>query len=352
MIVKNEALVIGRCLTSVLAFIDCWIIVDTGSTDGTQHLVRQHLASRPGTLYERPWRNFAHNRNEALALARQAADYMFFIDADERLFLPPDFSRPVLDADGYHIETEYSGLSYSRGALVNSRLPWRWTGVVHEVLDCNRPVTWPTLAGPRIIVAHDGARSRDPNTYANDVALLEEALQANPGSTRDTFYLAQSYRDSGDLARSRKTYEQRARMGGWDEEVWYSLYQVAVLGERLGSVPHELTAAYLQAFQNRPTRAEPLVQLARYHRQRQEYALAFLYARHGAAIRYPSDRLFVETDAYRWRALDELAISGYYCGEQQAGADALRRLLAQRVFPDSERQRILQNATFYGIEAI
>ena len=36
MIVKNEAPVIGRCLASVLPFVDRWVIVDTGSTDGTQ----------------------------------------------------------------------------------------------------------------------------------------------------------------------------------------------------------------------------------------------------------------------------------------------------------------------------
>jgi hypothetical protein len=200
-------------------------------------------------------------------------------------------------------------------------------------------------------VAHDGARSRDPDTYAKDVALLQEALRTNPGSTRDVFYLAQSYRDAGALARSRETYEQRARMGGWDEEVWYCLYQVAVLGERDGAAGQEVTAGYLAAFQSRPTRAEPLVQLVRYHRTRQEHALAFLYARHAAAIRYPSDRLFVETDVYRWRALDELSISAYYCGEQQAGRDALRKLLAEKLFPDTERQRILQNAAFYGIAA-
>jgi glycosyltransferase involved in cell wall biosynthesis len=72
MIVKDEAPVIGRCLDAALPFIDHWVIVDTGSTDGTQDLVRRHLASVPGTLAERPWRNFAHNRNEALALAREA----------------------------------------------------------------------------------------------------------------------------------------------------------------------------------------------------------------------------------------------------------------------------------------
>jgi len=69
MIVRNEAHVIRRCLDSVMPLIDTWVIVDTGSTDGTQKIVREHLAAIPGELLERPWVNFAHNRTEAVVLA-------------------------------------------------------------------------------------------------------------------------------------------------------------------------------------------------------------------------------------------------------------------------------------------
>jgi len=43
MIVKNEAAVIERCLASVRPLIDTWVISDTGSTDGTQDLIRADL---------------------------------------------------------------------------------------------------------------------------------------------------------------------------------------------------------------------------------------------------------------------------------------------------------------------
>ena len=140
MIVKNEAPVIDPCLESVKTFVDHWVIVDTGSSDGTESLVRKQCSALPGSLHERPWRHFERNRNEALALAQReisAADYVFFIDADDVLVIGPDWQAPQLSADAYHLECHDAGLVYARTALVAARLAWRWQGVVHEVLQCD-----------------------------------------------------------------------------------------------------------------------------------------------------------------------------------------------------------------------
>jgi glycosyltransferase involved in cell wall biosynthesis len=349
MIVRDEAPVIARCLDSVRPFVDRWVVVDTGSVDGTRALVARHLESIPGALHERPWRDFAHNRNEALSLARDQADYLFFIDADETLCLPEGYRRPALTADGYHLRCDYAGASYLRCALVATRLPWRWSGAVHECLVTDVPHALATLEGPSVLVRHDGARSRDPDTYRKDARLLEAALAQDPRDTRAAFYLAQTYRDMGDLPRSIAAYRARAAMGGWEEEVWFSLYQIARLEERRGASPAQIAEAYLAAYAFRPTRAEPLVELARFHRTRGEFALAHLYAARAAAISRPADLLFVEDDAYRWRALDELAISAFYVGQHAEGRSAMLRLWSEAQFPASERERLRRNCAYYGI---
>jgi hypothetical protein len=41
------------------------VIVDTGSTDGTQEIIREHMRDTLGELYERLWVDIARNRTEA-----------------------------------------------------------------------------------------------------------------------------------------------------------------------------------------------------------------------------------------------------------------------------------------------
>src|SRR5262249_32717808 len=77
MIVRDEAHIVSEALRSVMPYLDTWVIVDTGSTDGTQDLIREIFAAERlrGELYERPWRDFGTNRTEALQLCSGRADY-------------------------------------------------------------------------------------------------------------------------------------------------------------------------------------------------------------------------------------------------------------------------------------
>lgn len=347
MIVKDERHVIRRCLDSVRPFVDRWVIVDTGSTDGTQDAVREAMRGVPGELHERPWRDFGHNRTEALRLAEGQGDYLFFIDADEVLRAPAGFAWPGLADDAYFVPVEYDNYLYARCALVSTRLQWRWVGALHEYLASTPEAVKQSLTQPTIVVSHDGARSRDPQTYAKDIAILEKAVADDPHDTRNAFYLAQSYRDAGQPERSLEAYLRRARMGGWEEERWFSLYQAARLMETTGRDAASVVQAYLATYEERPTRAEPLYQLARLHRERREFACAFLFAQRGLAIPLPRDLLFVERDVYEWRLLDEVGTAAYYVDALEDGRRAIERLLAQRCAPASERARIEANLAFY-----
>ncbi len=309
MIVRDEAHVIERCLASVRPYIDSWVIVDTGSVDDTPQRIAAALAGIPGQLHHRTWLNFGHNRTEALNLARAQADYLLFIDADEILSAEPGACWPELHSLASNLEVRYGELSYDRLNLVSTDVPWRWQGVLHEHLEPNPTVALPRVPGFWITVNSDGARSGDPQKFAKDAAVLAAALQHEPENSRYVFYLAQSWRDAGQLAQALVYYQQCASMGGWDEEVWYSLYESARLSERLNHTYEVVVAAYLKAHQDRPQRAETLTALATYLRGLNEWHNAYLFAQVAAQIPLPTDRLFVDITVYQWRAQDELALS-------------------------------------------
>ena len=343
MIVKNEAHVIARCIASVKPLITSWCIVDTGSTDGTQDIIRKELAELPGDLHERPWKDFGHNRSEAIELARGKADYHLTMDADHILVTPDRFVMPRLTADSYEIRVEDSGVSYYRTHFFRGDLDFHYVGVLHEVITSRPGRTLARLDGLIYRRAYDGARSADPQKFRKDAAVLERALRAEPDNARYAFYLAQSWRDAGEHAKAATAYERRAAMGGWPEEVWYSLYERARLADNLGEDDDAVIAHHMRAFESRPQRAETLCDLARSLRMRNRLATAYPFARAASDIPRPNDILFVEEAVYTWRALDELGVAAYYAGLFREGLAANRRLLSERPLPVSERARIQQN---------
>jgi glycosyltransferase involved in cell wall biosynthesis len=343
MIVKNESKVISRCLESVKALVTTWVVVDTGSTDGTQALVRETMAGIVGELHERPWRDFASNRNEAVELASTFGDYLLVIDADDTLEYAADFRLPKLTEDAYQILVRYNTTSYYRTHIFNWRRGYRYEGVVHEVLTSKTAMPEVRLEGLVYRIRVEGARSSDPEKYRNDARILEKALEGEPTNARHAFYLAQSWRDAGELEKARECYQACTTKGGWAEEVFYSYFELAKLSERLRAPEAEVIAAYLKAYEVRPARAEPLCNLARYLRERDRIVAAYPFALAAAEIPRPGDRLFLDESVYAWRALDELAVSAYWVGHYRTALEATKKILLSPLLPEADRPRIEAN---------
>ncbi|GFG92167.1 glycosyltransferase [Mycobacterium bourgelatii] len=349
MIVRNEAHIIHEVLDSVAPYINSWVVVDTGSDDGTQDVIKSRMAHLgiPGKLYERPWCNFGHNRTEALTLAQGHADYIWVMDADDVLCGTPDFTR--LSADVYSLRVKQGACTYWRSLVFRDGLPMRYVGVVHEYVVCDDPRASSARleGGYHIESRRIGARSQDPQKYARDRDLLLAEVERDPEDHRSVFYLAQSYFDLGDFANARKWYARRAEMGGWAEEVYYSLFRLARAMANLGEPWPDIQDAYLRAWAFRPTRAEALHQIAAHYRGEGQYQLGYLFAECAAAIPLPEeDILFVFADVYAWRAVDEQAVCAFWIGKHAEAFALCRRLLACPEVPDDRRQGIAHNRDF------
>jgi len=347
MIVKNESHVIRRCLDSVRPIVDSWVIVDTGSADGTQEIVRNWYADIPGELHERPWRDFGSNRSEALALARGHGDYSFVIDADGVLQLDPGFAMPALTADSYDTQIVLSGLAYHRKQFMRSALPWRYEGVLHEYPTCPEAVTEGFLPGLRTVMYPDGARSRDPQKYRRDALVLEKGLLDEPNNVRYVFYLAQSYRDAGEHELALRHYRRRVALGGWPEEVWHSLYQIGRVQQSMGADWKETMASLLAAWQFQPDRAEPLYLVAMHYQHRAEYHLAHLFLGQAARIPAPDPRrLFVEQALYSHLIRLEYAVACYWTGRHAEAIAVNDALLASGALPENLVELVKKNRAF------
>ena len=162
LIVKNESHVIHELFESVAQYIDYWVVVDTGSTDGTQDLIRREMdrLGIPGELHERPWRDFGHNRSEAIQLAQGHCDYIWVMDADDMLVGRPEFRN--LTADTYLMLID-DGVLYWRRQLFRDGVPWRYQGVLHELAVCDSPTTEVRLGGDfRVLSRRIGGRTVIP----------------------------------------------------------------------------------------------------------------------------------------------------------------------------------------------
>ena len=348
MIVRDEEPVIERCLASVRPLITHWLVVDTGSNDATPVLVRIALADLPGELVRRPWVNFAHNRSEALALARPRADYTLIIDADDELLISPGFVLPPLDADSYALDIQDVGVAYRRTQLVRNALPWQYRGVLHEFLTCEEAASTGQL--PLAMRRnHDGRRRRNLDTYRNDAALLERALAGETDPfmvARYTFYLGQSRRDCGDGEAALAAYLARAELGHWSEEVYVALLQAARSMEGLGRKPDEILATYARATTASPNRAEAAHGASRLCRIDGRYEQGYQLARSALALTAPPDGLFVEPWIYETGLADEFAVNASWTGRDADCRDACSAILIRPDLPATDRARIAGNLRF------
>jgi glycosyltransferase involved in cell wall biosynthesis len=352
MIVKNEAPVIRRCLDSVRPIIDYWVIVDTGSTDGTQDVIRKDFGDLPGELIERPWVDFAHNRSEALNLARGRGDYLLVIDADERLVITEGFEMPLLSADSYDIEVRCGAFTCARKQLLRNSSPWHYEGVLHEYPCCHEARSEEFLPGLWIASYRDGARARNPQTYLRDAQTLERALREEPNNARYVFYLAQTYLLLKEFELALRQYRRRVEMGGQNDEVWFSLYQTAQLEQVNAKLWPEVMQQYLTAYEFMPDRAEPLFHIGMKYQAKGDYQTAHHFFSLAMQIPHPgNNRLFVERHVYDYLLPLEYAVACHYVGVYSAAIATYNRLLRQDKVPAMLIDKVIANRRF-SIDAL
>jgi glycosyltransferase involved in cell wall biosynthesis len=340
MIVKNEAEVIERCLASVRDLVDTWVISDTGSTDGTQDLIRAALKAIPGELHQEPWVNFGSNRTLNIGHARGKADYLLLIDAD--MVVRQEGALPALIADSYLLrhagETEYR-----IKRLVSGNVRWRYEGATHEYLTTDEQDVSASLDA--LVIEHFADGGSRSDKFLRDERLLREDLERDPTNARTMFYLAQTMRDLGNVEEAIELYERRARMDGWAEEVYYALLQVGILKAEANDWPAAMDA-FTRAWDSRPQRMEACYELSSRLRKMERYQPAHAFASAALGREMPDDWLFMQPWVYRWGMLFEYSVTSYWVGDARGSLEACDRLLAIPDLPGVYREQTVANRRF------
>jgi tetratricopeptide (TPR) repeat protein len=338
MIVKDQAEGLGRGLDSVKGLISHWVVADMGSTDGTRKVIEESIGHIPGSIHDLQGVASAENRTHALELARGKADYDLVLDANMTVTASAEF-RHNLEADSYLLRQEGPAECWVE-RLVSDRHRWRYIGVAREFIFSNTACTQKKL--PDLSIACHEEDSDRTTKLNSEIELLKEALERGSNVPRATFYLAQAYRDLGNLPRAIEHYEERLKMGGWEEELWYSAYQIACMQQRLRIAWMLVLSRYLEAYQLRPTRAEPLFRIARYYRETGQYRLGHLFAHAAMEIPVPDDLLFIERSVYQYELPLEYALCGFHLGMKEEAVRVAREILSEASVPEDARQAAKQ----------
>ena len=238
MIVKNESKIITRLLESVLPIIDCYCICDTGSTDNTVELIQEFFTTKniTGKIVNEPFKNFAHNRNFALQSCVGMSDYVLFLDADMILKVNNFDKRTLLKHDYFYILQGSESFYYQNNRIVKNNGLFKYVCVTHEYVDTPPNSTSTQIEKDKLFILDIGDGGSKSDKFERDIRLLTEAIELEPNNERYHFYLANSYHDSGKFEEAIETYQKRIKLGGWEQEVWYSYYRIGLCYKKLNKM--------------------------------------------------------------------------------------------------------------------
>jgi len=258
MIVRNEAGQLAECLGPVASLFDEIIVVDTGSQDDTKSIAGQFTPH----VFDFPWcDDFAAARNESLR--RATGDWIFWLDADDRL--RPDQMAKLRSLmanlgdqpQAYLMDTVCASRYACEGArlISHARLFRRhpnmaWRGRVHEQLrpspaQLGYDVIWSDVQIDHLGYADATIRQRKLN---RDVRLLRMDYAVDPDDASTLVHLGLAYFRLGNFNEARKHLNRLLKKDNDAADYMRQVYAVLAecslregrVGDALATLHHSL----------------------------------------------------------------------------------------------------------------
>jgi glycosyltransferase involved in cell wall biosynthesis len=383
-ICKDESHVIGKMLESCKTITDLIVVNDTGSTDGTQDIIRKFGEDNniPTYVFERPFDDFEKSRNHAMDKLRDVVQELgwdsnkvhgYWFDCDETLVIDSKFNKEQFVNDLYMINTFIGQMKYTRNTFFKVSKPFKWYGPIHEFIICDdKNITSGLAENILVDVKMTGSSWQGdiPTKYKNHAFVLEKYIDANRQDPRWIFYTAQSYHDSASvpdnkeeneerLRRALKYYRERVgRTDGYAEEIFYSQYRIGTIMRNLEETWSLTHQELLKAYNMDPLRGEPIKTIIDYYLQVQEWNMAYLYTKfakvnfHGKNP-YPTRLLFVDESLYIWKFAEAHAAACFYTGRMDEAKSTFNEILnisktSPKYFTQEDMAKLQANSQFFN----
>jgi len=339
---KNEAACAQRWAASTVGA-DYRVVTDTGSTDGTQKVLRDAGVTVHEIVVD-PWR-FDVARTASLSLIPGDADYCIALDLDEVLL--PGWRAALEDAKARGLTRPRYPYTWSwladgttpdivyNADKIHARQGYRWTHPVHEVL---QTYGIEEVQGDVTLAIH---HHPDPTARAKPdyLPLLKLAVTEAPDDDRNAHYYARELFFRGQLNEAAAEFRRHLALPSakWKPERAASMRYLAKCEP--ARQMEWLARAALEA----PNLREAWVDLAKVCMERNEWVSC--YAAAIAALAITKRELLYLTEAFAWGSAphDYAALAAYNLGKND---EAIRHgTRAVELNPTDPRLR--QNLAYY-----
>ena len=351
--VKNAGPLFEQVLTENMHAIDRWTILDTGSTDGTQDIVRRVLRDKNGTLYEEPFINFRDSRNRCLNLAGTNCKYLVMLDDtyalrhDLRTFL--NVARGDQFASSYSLLILSDDVEYYSNRVTLSDRGLRYIYTIHEVIqDTNNKTNVVIPKHASYIHDHRAEymekRTMDRKRY--DLQLLHDMVRDDPTNPRHYYYLAQTYNLLEDYENASYWFRKRAftELKGHDQEAVDSCFELArMYNFKMNKPWAECKELYEKSYEMDKTRPEALYFIGIHYYLEGDKRTAYQYFKDAFVIGYPIHAQFSLKPTLSFHFLPKfLAPLCYEYKNWQLGFDACK-LFMENNLPTADQYTTIQS---------
>lgn len=332
-ITKNEEQFIPRWAASCKDA-DYRVIIDTGSTDKTVELAKEHGC----IVYEitvKPWR-FDDARNASLALLPSDADFCIALDADELLedgwreyfnHIDPKLHTRVQYKYIWNWNTDGTpGVTFNADKI-HARYGYRWKYPVHErLVKYGDTPECMILSG--IVMTHHADETKPRSQY---LPLLKLAVEEDPLDDRSAHYYARELLFHARYEEAAKEFKRHLSLerAVWKPERARSMRYIAQC------LPGEAEVWLVNACNEDPYRRESWYALAKYYQKIESWKQCITAIKAALDIKEPAGDYMTDAAAWGSDPYDVAALASYYLGNQEEALTYGQKAI--EISPDNER---------------